>query len=408
MTTFLIEYQCPQCGAPATLEENERLFTCQFCRVTSYLLQNPFPRYVLPQVAPENKELYLLPYWRFKGTLFSAVSGGVRHRFMDVSHQALRSDYFPLSVGFRSQALKLKFALPETRGRFLQPSLSLNKAMKIFSQRFCKELPESVYHQEFIGETLSIIYSPFYIGDRMVDAVLNRPISCFLPENFSPNIFTEENPTWKIKFIPALCPDCGWDLSGESNSLVLLCPHCNSVWLPKGKGLRKIKFGVLKEKGDVYLPFWRIKSDIKGISLASYADLIKVANLPTVCCRSASDNLDFYFWTLAFKVRPRVFLRLNRNITLSQPPEDHSSILPKAKIYPVTLPATEAVESLKINLATFACPEKHYLPLLSSIKIEAREIKLVYIPFKEKHHEFIQERLCLTLNKNQVMLASNL
>ncbi|MGD9137268.1 MAG: hypothetical protein PVH42_10930, partial [Desulfobacterales bacterium] len=33
----LIEYQCPQCGAPATIEETDRLFTCQFCRVNSYL-----------------------------------------------------------------------------------------------------------------------------------------------------------------------------------------------------------------------------------------------------------------------------------------------------------------------------------------------------------------------------------
>ncbi len=407
MTTLLIEHQCPQCGAPAMLGETERLFTCSFCKVTSYLIQSRFPRYVLPQAAPENKELYLVPYWRFKGTLFSAVSGGVRHRFMDISYQALRCNYFPVSVGFRSQTLKLKFALPETRGRFLLPNFSPGNVMKLFSKRFHKNLPQPVYHQEFIGETFNMIYSPFYIEHRMMDAVLNCPVSHYLPDDFSPDIFAEQTPDWKIQFIPALCPDCGWDLTGESESLVLLCHHCDSVWLPREKGFKKIKFYVLKGKGDIYFPFWRIKADINGITLDSYNDLIQVANLPKIC-RSGWDHIDFYFWALAFKVRPQVFLRLNRNITLSQPPDDFVSTLPTQKIYPVTLPLTEAAESLKINLSTFACPEKQYLPLLSSIKIQPKRTRLVYIPFQEGHHEFIQEKYGLTLNKNQIKLAGNL
>ena len=349
----------------------------------------------------------MVPYWRFKGMLFSAVSGGVRHRFMDLSYQAVGCNYFPVSVGLRSQALKMKFAASESGGCFLKPDFPLEKAISIFFRRFSKDLTGPVHYQEFIGETLSIIYSPFYFENRIMDAVLNQPVFDFLPDDFTADAFDRENPDWKIRFIPALCPDCGWDLSGDRDSLVLLCNNCQNVWFPGGKSLKKIKFGVLKEKGDIYLPFWRIKAEIKGVRLDSYSDLIKVANLPKVCL-PGWENIDFYFWALAFKVRPRVFLRLNRGITLSQPPEEHLSTLPEARIYPVTLPATEAVESLKIQLASFARPEKRYLPLLSSIKIKPKKVKLVYIPFKEGHHEFIQESFGLSLNKNLLKMAQNL
>jgi len=94
MPDILIEHQCPQCGAPAVLKETDRLFACEFCRVKSYLLQNDFFRYMLPNSAPENKDLLFFPYWRFKGMLFSCVENGIKHRFIDISHQAVESKLF--------------------------------------------------------------------------------------------------------------------------------------------------------------------------------------------------------------------------------------------------------------------------------------------------------------------------
>ena len=75
--------------------------------------------YIFPHSAPAGKDLVYLPYWRFKGMLFACNPQGVNHKFIDVSHQAVESDYIPHSVGLRSQALKLKFVTPETEGRFL-------------------------------------------------------------------------------------------------------------------------------------------------------------------------------------------------------------------------------------------------------------------------------------------------
>ena len=75
---LVIEHQCPQCGAPATLEETERLFTCPFCRVKSYLVTRDYFRYMLPHAAPAGKSLVFLPYWRFKGSFFVSLPGGIK------------------------------------------------------------------------------------------------------------------------------------------------------------------------------------------------------------------------------------------------------------------------------------------------------------------------------------------
>ena len=70
------------------MEETDRLFACEFCRVTSYLYAKDVFRYLLPSKAADSKELVFFPYWRFKGMLFACAGNGVRHKFVDVSHQA--------------------------------------------------------------------------------------------------------------------------------------------------------------------------------------------------------------------------------------------------------------------------------------------------------------------------------
>ena len=64
---------------------------------------------MLPNHAPKGKDLLFFFYLRFKGMFFSCGTNGIQHRFMDLSHQAVQSRYFPVSVGLRSQAMKLKF-----------------------------------------------------------------------------------------------------------------------------------------------------------------------------------------------------------------------------------------------------------------------------------------------------------
>ena len=328
---------------------------------------------------------------------------------MDISHQAVESHYFPISVGLRSQALKLNFVTPETRGLFLKPTLSLKKVMQIFEHRFTMSQPKPVFQKAHIGETISLIYSPFYMEDKIYDAVLNEPVTSELPDDLDTTLFSGVRPDWRTHFIPTLCPGCGWDLYGQRDALVLNCKNCNSAWRPAGNGFKKLKFACIPEKEDniLYMPFWRIKADISGITLDSYADLVKIANLPKAVQKNWND-IKFCFWTLAFKLRPLNFIRLASNITLLQPQEKLVEELPDARLYPVTLPIEEALECLSINLASLMKPQKDLFPKLKDITITPKSFLLVYIPFIEKHHDFIQPKLNLTINKKRLALASNL
>ncbi|MFC1821956.1 hypothetical protein ACFL9T_04555 [Thermodesulfobacteriota bacterium] len=406
---LLIEHQCPQCGAPATLEETDRLFACAYCRVKSYLTSSDYFRYLLPHSAPKDKELLFFPYWRFKGMHFLCASSGIEHRIVDESQRALGSRQFPVSVGIRSQVMKLRFVSPETEGRFLDPERAPKDEFDSFDQRFARSLPKPIFYQCFIGETLSLIYAPFYIDREIYDAVLNEPVTNNLPEENDISSFSGGRPDWRVRFIPAQCPDCGWDLEGDKDSFVLNCPNCPALWYPGKKKFRKMIFSTMPQKADqtTFLPFYRIKARMKGLALDSYADLVKLANLPKVIQPQWKER-PFYFWAPAFKVRPKDFISFGRNATLSQPQQELIPEMPEKMPYPVTLPISEAVESLKLSLASFVKPPDTFFPKLSEIEIKAEKLLLVYIPFLERGNEISNADLRLRLNKKLLIYGRQL
>ena len=162
-----------------------------------------------------------------------------------------------------------------------------------------------------------------------------------------------------------------------------------------------------KSQDVIYLPFWRIKADVSHIDLATYADLIRLANLPRVIEKSW-EATPFHFWSSGFKIRHKEFLRLSRGLTLSQPRNHLIRKMPLTRLHPVTLPVTEATESMKIILASFAKPASKILPQLNHIDITPKSFLLTYIPFAEKHHDLVNAELNLSINKNVLSFAGNL
>lgn len=406
---FFIDHQCPQCGAPVVLEETDHLFSCPYCKVKSFLYAKDFFRFLLPHAAPQGKTLAYVPYWRFKGILFSSLREGIHHRIVDVSHQALLSDAFPVSLGMRSQVLKLRFVAPETEGYFLKPDFPLKDLLQVIEKRFSKDLAQPIYTQSFIGETLSQIYAPFYVDGKIHDAVLNRPIPTVPSVGFDVMALPGGAPHWQIQFLPAQCPACGWDLEGERDSIALHCVNCSSLWVHEGKGFKELAFGYIPDGSGplLYLPFYRIKPEITGIELCSYADLIRVANLPKVV-QKGMDERPFYFWSPAFKIRPRDFIRFSMTVTLSQPMENWEPQMPEAEVYPITLPVHEALESLKINLAGFMKPAGLLLPTLAGIQIKPENLALVYFPFQIQRDEIFHPFFQLRTTRNVLDYARRL
>ena len=391
------------------MEETDRLFACQFCRVHSYLMPHKYFRYAFPHAARENQELVYFPFWRFKGMLFFCGPSGIANRFVDVSHQAILTPYFPASVGVRSQAMKLRFVSADMNGRFLKPSRSFDEMSADLEKRFGKSVAKPILHRAHVGESLSLIYSPYYLKDRLYDAILNEPVMAKAPGDLDLEEFEVAPPKGHIRFVSTLCPKCGWDLEGRRDALVLTCPNCNSAWYPAGRSLKQLKFARIPGHGAsrLYLPFWRIKAKISGIRLDSCADLIRVANLVRAVHDDWADR-SFRFWIPAFKIRPRLFLRLASHMTVSQPNQELIRELPSRQTHPGTLPVTEAVESLGVTLADFMKPRRKLMEKFPDIKIDAQSFTLVFIPFDEAHQEFIQHEFKIAINKNALALSTHL
>ncbi len=405
---FQIEHPCPQCGAPVVLEETDRLIQCGFCRVKSYLTSRSVFHYLLPH-RTIYRDLIYFPYVRLRGTLFSCVPTGLKHRLIDVSMAGQANHHFPPSVGVRAQTQKLRFAVSGTPGKFLPSQLAVSDAHQAALDRFGTGDTQKTFHEDLIGETMSVIYAPFFINGKVFDAIVERAVSRVLPDGFESELGSTEDSSWDVKFVPSVCPQCGWDLDGERDSLALLCGNCNTAWRSTDSSLEKLSVAVMPADFDAaaHLPFWRIRARVSGIELATYADLAKAANMPRVE-QPGWKTQEIFFWTPAFKVRPRSYLRLSSTLTLNQPTDEAAPGVPTGPIYPVTLPASEAVESIKVLLANILRPRDQMYPLLPKIQVEAAEQALVFLPFSEGHHEMQHTAYRLTIPKAVLRHAAHL
>ncbi|MCI5207873.1 MAG: hypothetical protein D3910_03590 [Candidatus Electrothrix sp. ATG2] len=62
----------------------------------------------------------------------------------------------------------------------------------------------------------------------------------------------------------------------------------------------------------------------------------------------------------------------------------------KPNMYPVTLPLSEAKQSLKLILAEPATNKRKVYPYLPSVQPEVLSTSLVFLPFTDRHHDWVQ------------------
>jgi DNA-directed RNA polymerase subunit RPC12/RpoP len=409
VTGFLIDCQCPQCGAPATLAEADRLFACGYCRSRSYLIERNGFRYRFePTTGTADTDLLYVPYWRFKGMLFSCTPSGIQHRFVDMSLQASPDRHFPVSLGLRSQALRLAYAMPDTPGRFMPPELDRSEMLRRMEDRFRGNIRGPVLHHAEIGESVSLIYVPYRVNDRIVDAITGQSVSPPLTETERSRL-TGGTAEPGVRFLSTLCPHCGWDMEGARDARLVTCPNCRSAWVPSSGGFKRMNTALMEadSRNGVFLPFWRIQAEVDGIALESYADLVREANLPRVA-RPGWDDQPFRFWIPAFKIRPSAFLRIAQALTLGQPQGKMETGLPEQCPAGVNLPYAEALESLKIIVAGLLRPRSRLTECLPDLRIRPRKILLTYLPFSNRPHEYVQESLSLAVRKSHLATAGNL
>jgi len=401
-SSWEIELQCSQCGAPISLEETDRLLTCSYCHVKLYLWTPSQFCYCLPALKASSENLIFVPYWRFKGNVYSVIPYEVRQRALDATLLAFSHRMLPATLGIKPQALKLRFASGEIQGTFIRPQMSLQEAVMLIQKQF-QVLEGSLssqppFHREFIGELGSLIFFPVFIRNgEIVDGILGRVIG---PEiDLALDKASSGIPeTWQIKPISTLCPNCGNALTGGRESILLFCTMCHIAWDPSSGRLVATKFAVVQGRQDssVYLPFWRMRVVVEGITLKSYADLARLSNLPKMI-HSEWEGQEVYFWIPAFKVYSSLFLRLSKQMTLFQPAEKTEAVLPNAPLLPVTFSEERAAATLKINLASLLTKKKDVFPKLNKITIEPVESTLVLVPFTSVGNELVHPQLQIGL-----------
>jgi hypothetical protein len=395
-----VEHDCPQCAAPLEMDETHRLLHCNFCNVQSFLSNTGPLHFILPRRQPDPYTIYA-PYLRFKGAIYSCLSDRIEHRLADISAKGVKLPFLPESLGLRPQAMKMHFASLEFPGSFLKKSIPVDEILK----RATKNLDirnEKILHQVFVGDVLNIIYLPLSIrNEEIYDGVVESPLAQ-IHEDSPPFAETEINHSpWKPMFLSALCPQCGWNLSGQPDSVMLLCSNCNSAWQAGDSNFSEVKIRVTpaNDKDAIFIPFWNYKVAAKGIMLDSFADFIRITNQALVL-KPEWEEMELYLVCPAFKVRPNYFLRLGTQMTISRRiPVQTSKSIPQKNLHPVTLASSDAGRSLKVILANSAVSRRSILPHLAEIELEIKSYFLHYLPFKKLSHELQQEELGVTINQ---------
>jgi hypothetical protein len=398
-TNWQVEQGCPQCGAPATLDETDRLLACPFCRTRLYLVPEGHFRYHIPPATGAEGELLYVPYWRLRGSSFTVSASGVTNRFVDTSALAADIMGLPPTLGLRPQVLKLRFVSPATEGRFIPANRPALQAIPGLN-----ETTSGIFHQRFIGETISLIHAPLLLrGGTLYDAILGRPFcTCAIGDQKRLHA-TPTGAQWQVRFIPTLCPHCGWDMDGERDSLVLICRNCNSAWACPGQTFERVEFAVMTpppETGEpaCHLPFWRMKPRFTGLDLASWADLIRITNLPKAITPAIAEE-PLYFWSPAFKVNPALYARWSRQMTVFRPVGDETDRLPKTSLHPVTLPLAEASDGIVINLAQLIADKRKLYPRLAGLRLTLEESRLEYHPFVSSRNELLHAYMSVAIDR---------
>ncbi len=400
-----LSHQCPQCGAPVALEETDRIFSCPFCQVRLFIhTSGPFQYHLKPRIAHPGTLIYI-PYWRFRGNAFVLGPESTTHKILDSSLLAVDNPALPASLGLRGQAMNLSFVEPTTEGLFLPSSMPSSD----FKARLLRALPGMPAQAgptltACVGDTLSLIYQPVFQNHILVDAITGEHLG---PASIE--VTGAKKAGSHLNFSSTLCPKCGWDLIGDRQSLVQTCPHCDTAWEPGPDGGEPITLHFLhtQTKPDIYLPFWNLRVQAGGFRLQTWADLIRLTNLPRALM-PWMESTAFSFRVPAFKIRPELFLNLGAQVSLYQPEAPEQETLPRITLHPVTLPKEEAFQAVPVILGRLAPARKNLFPRIQGGSLRPGEASIEYLPFVEGSREFVQPEMNMAIQKNALHWSTTL
>ena len=150
-----------------------------------------------------------------------------------------------------------------------------------------------------------------------------------------------------------------------------------------------------------------MKVKVNGFQLETYADLIKVANIPKAPSEEWTKT-PFYFCAPAFKINPALFLRWCRQLTATPAPMDLTEDFPAKKIYPATLPVNDALGSCLLTLVSLIANKRSLVEILPSLNFTLEDHSLVLHPFKTNARELIHTKIGFGMEMSALNLGAYL
>jgi hypothetical protein len=402
-----VEHNCPQCGGPVALTEDDRVLTCDYCRVKLYVASNGGGlRYVLPPRHADIGSLVMVPYWRVRGQMFRAEGLQLASRLLDGTRLACSAPGLPPTLGVRPQAMALRFASGELTNRFLSPNVAPQfSAVRRTRQPGARLIDDPAFDIALVP-TMSVVYLPVRLSGAVFDAVGSRRIGMEGAKDWLAQAGALDPAPPVVSFLATLCPWCSWQLDCHPESLVLNCGLCRSAYVAGEKELRELTYSRLPSNGwepACHVPFWRVRAEVPGTELASLADLVRFANLPVVA-RPGWERQPIVYWLPAFTTSPDQFLRFARTMTISrlEPAPAGRQHEAKAMVLPgpVTLPPPCLPNAVKILLADLGNPKVTVFPRMADITPRITRTELVYVPLADGGTEFTHPPSELVVHRN--------
>ncbi len=382
---------------------------CSFCRVRHVISALPCPcLYVQPRL---KGEMIYVPYWRFKGTSFVLDQGKVSFKIVDATRVARKEQGFPFSLGLKVQTQTLSFVQPDTPGIFLQPHIPLREAVATMGSGGHRigHPGASGTVQTQVGEVTSLVYAPLCIeGHRVWDAIGCQELTW--GTTLWTSIQGEGTRVPYPDFWPALCPTCGWDLIGDKDSLVQFCSGCGQAWMAGERGLvqTRVSFAAGPGKGpSLFLPFWHLEIAIPKLETHNMADFSRLFRRGSRIHPDGGPDRDgpAVFFIPAFKIRPRIFLRLARQMSMVTQLKEIASAPGLRENFPVTIGQSEAFEALIPVLGHLIRNQNTMESLCSQNGFKLRSTRLIYIPFLRQGMDYVQPELNIALPERALFFS---
>lgn len=417
---WIVEERCPQCGAPVSMHEADRILTCAYCKVRLYVLAGGgVPKYCLPVKPAPIGEIVMVPYWRLRAHRYRLRPSGADPASADCTALAADVPRLASSLGVRAQAVPLRFASPAAEGRFLpatRPSSlvlqqleRLRRVERAIAGERADGDGDGAAFEATITIAASLVYTPVRVARSVFDAVLNRRIAGIDGDAWQRAVGGGDDRPAPVRFLATLCPECGWQLEGATDTQVLLCVNCGRGWRAGEERLVEAPFGALPTGGwtpDAHLPFWRAEAPVAS----TWADLVRLVNLPRVV-QPGWEREALGFWFPAFPTHPDQFLRAAQAVTCARPPlpagqartRDHGQartpVLQRAAA--VTLSEDALDEAMLVLLASLGHARRGMRETLREADLHLRQRSLVYVPVRFNGREYVNPELGLTVRRGR-------